>query len=127
MSICSVKFSPDGKTLASACKHRHRCGDVLVLTVLIIQLASDKLIKLWSPFTGQIIRTLEGHTEGLNDVAWSSDSAFLASASDDKTVRIWNVDTVSTRYVLGLQKAKRDWSRESCRKSCATIQTTSSA
>jgi len=58
-------------------------------------LAADKLVKIWSTFTGQIIKTFEGHTEGLSDVAWARDSTYLASASDDKTIRIWNVDSVS--------------------------------
>lgn len=56
--------------------------------------AADKLVKVWSVLTGMIIRTFEGHDEGLNDVAWSGDSVFVASASDDKTIRIWNVDAV---------------------------------
>ena len=51
-------------------------------------------MKIWSPYTGQLIRNLNGHTLGISDVAWSSDSAFLASASDDTTIRIWDVDTV---------------------------------
>lgn len=38
------------------------------------------------------MRTLQGHREGLSDIAWSSDSTFLASASDDATIRIWDVD-----------------------------------
>lgn len=56
--------------------------------------ANDKVVKIWSPFTGELIRNLSGHTKGLSDIAWSSDSANLASASDDHTVRIWEVDTV---------------------------------
>ena len=56
--------------------------------------ANDKMVKIWSPFTGELIRNLNGHTKGLSDIAWSSDSANLASASDDHTVRIWEVDTV---------------------------------
>lgn len=40
------------------------------------------------------MRELKGHTEGISDVAWASDSIYVASASDDTTVRIWNVDTV---------------------------------
>ena len=52
--------------------------------------AADKLIKLWDADTGDIIRTLEGHTEGISDVAWSANGDFLASASDDKTVKVWD-------------------------------------
>ena len=56
--------------------------------------AADNAVKIWSPFTGQLIRNLNGHTKGLSDVAWSSDSVYLASASDDTTIRIWDVDSV---------------------------------
>ena len=51
-------------------------------------------MKVWSPHTGQLVRNLTGHSKGLSDIAWSSDSVFLASASDDTTIRIWTVDTV---------------------------------
>ena len=44
--------------------------------------------------TGELIRNLNGHTKGLSDISWSSDSVYLASASDDHTVRIWDVDSV---------------------------------
>jgi WD40 repeat protein len=35
--------------------------------------------------------TLEGHTDEVNSVAFSSDGLLIVSGSDDKTVRIWNV------------------------------------
>ena len=59
-----------------------------------LPIANDKVVKIWSPFTGELIRNLNGHTKGLSDIAWSSDSVNLASASDDHTIRIWEVDTV---------------------------------
>ena len=34
---------------------------------------------------------LEGHSESVSSVAYSPDGAFLASGSDDKTIRIWNI------------------------------------
>lgn len=52
------------------------------------------MIKIWNPNTGELVRNLSGHTQGLSDAAWSSDSVYLASASDDTTIRIWDVDTV---------------------------------
>lgn len=38
------------------------------------------------------LRSLEGHVGGLSDVAWSADSRFLATASDDKTIKLWNAE-----------------------------------
>ena len=34
---------------------------------------------------------LKGHEQGISDVVWSGDSRYLASASDDKSVKIWDV------------------------------------
>ena len=122
--VVSVKFSPDGKLLASA--------------------SADKTIKLWDPETGELIQTLHGHkqvhcgfwrslvcmcflvkgcqgqlqswahlltpscrlscrssqsactdikTQGISDVCWDSRSKYLCSASDDRTLKLWEAAT----------------------------------
>ncbi|KAG2055093.1 WD40 repeat-like protein [Suillus hirtellus] len=40
-----------------------------------------------------IVKTFEGHSERINCVDISMDNALLASGSEDKTTRIWNLET----------------------------------
>ena len=51
--VYSVVFSPDGRTIASG-------GDW------------DGTIRLWAVTTGSEIRTLEGHTAGVNSVSFKA-------------------------------------------------------
>src|SRR6266480_6903838 len=50
------------------------------------------------------LQTLEGHSRLVSSVAFSHDSARLASASADETVKIWNASSGECLQTLGISK-----------------------
>ena len=58
----------------------------------IISGSKDNTIKLWNLVTGQLKRTLIGHTGVVNYLSVTTDGKYIVSA-DSKNVRIWNLLT----------------------------------
>lgn len=54
------------------------------------------------PAAGATVTVLEGHTYPVLGMAWSPDGTRLASASEDRTVRVWDSAAGKTASVLGL-------------------------
>ncbi|MEA5564519.1 serine/threonine-protein kinase [Anabaena sp. UHCC 0399] len=59
----------------------------------ILASVAGRVIHLFSSTTGELLRTLIGHSHLVNSVAISSDGQFLASGSRDKTIKLWDVTT----------------------------------
>lgn len=73
----SAAFSPDGRILA--------------ITSGFSSVEDE--IRLWDIARGRLLGTCIGHKQGVFSLAFSPDGRTLASASDDSTVKLWNVAT----------------------------------
>jgi len=69
--VNQVKFSPDGRLIASA--------------------SFDKTIKLWDAQSGKYLSSLRGHVGAVYQCCWSGDSRMLLSASKDSTAKVWDI------------------------------------
>ena len=50
---------------------------------------------MWDMENYGLLKTLDGHTDYVNDIELSSDGKLLASASSDRSIRIWNIEDSS--------------------------------
>jgi len=94
-AISSVSFAPNLSNKSSA---------------LLCSASADGTAKIWSlsqehmglgcrvsgsksVFTLPVTANFSGHSRGINDVAWSRNATYIATASDDKSARLWDVET----------------------------------
>jgi WD40 repeat protein/beta-lactamase regulating signal transducer with metallopeptidase domain len=82
--LCSVAYSPDGKTIAVGDGAQNTAGNVI----------------LWDVATRKVKATLEGHELAVHTVVFSPDGTLIASGSADGTIRVWDTATGSERYAL---------------------------
>lgn len=71
-TISQIKYSPNGKLIASA--------------------GWDKKIKIWHSESGDLINTIEGHKAGVNTLAFTPDGQVLISADEDKNIKLWKLN-----------------------------------
>ncbi|HWN96234.1 MAG TPA: hypothetical protein VNT99_14455, partial [Methylomirabilota bacterium] len=73
--ITALAFSPDGQTLITGAGF------------------SETAIKVWDVRTRRLLGSLEGHQSWVGCLKFLPDGKTLASASSDRTIRLWNFET----------------------------------
>jgi WD40 repeat protein len=118
--VNAVRFSPDGKRLATGGGEPTRGGEIKIWQVADGKLmqsftnvhsdavfsldfsadgkylasgAADKFVKVLDLATGKVVKTFEGHTHHVLGVSWKRDGRTLASAGADNVIKVWDFVT----------------------------------
>lgn len=117
--VCCVRFSRDGRYVATGCNRHAQIYDVetgLEVARLVDQSvpqdgsdlyirsvcfspdgyqlatgAEDRVIRLWDIRERTVLHRFTGHEQDIYSLDYSPDGRFIASGSGDRTVRLWDI------------------------------------
>ncbi|KXJ97538.1 WD40-repeat-containing domain protein [Microdochium bolleyi] len=128
--VCCVRFSHDGKFIATGCNRSAQIydvntgeklcvlqdenadvsGDLYIRSVCfspdgkyLATGAEDKLIRVWDIQSRTIRNTFAGHEQDIYSLDFARDGRTIASGSGDRTVRLWDIETGSAMLTLSIE------------------------
>ena len=129
--VCCVRFSADGKYVATGCNRSAQIfdsrdgkkvcellddsvvdkdGDLYIRSVcfspdgkLLATGAEDRRIRVWDIENRKIKCSFDGHEQDIYSLDFSRNGRLIASGSGDKTVRLWDIETRAQIMVLSIE------------------------
>lgn len=128
--VCCVRFSHDGKYVATGCNRSAQIFDVVTgQKVCVLQDesvdnigdlyirsvcfspdgrylatgAEDKLIRVWDIASRVIRNTFSGHEQDIYSLDFARDGRTIASGSGDRTVRLWDIEAGQNILTLSIE------------------------
>ncbi len=128
--VCCVRFSHDGKYVATGCNRSAQIfdvvtgqklftlqdesvdavGDLYIRSVCfspdgryLATGAEDKLIRVWDIASRTIRNTFAGHEQDIYSLDFARDGRTIASGSGDRTVRLWDIEAGQNILILSIE------------------------
>ncbi|KAI1378267.1 WD40-repeat-containing domain protein [Hypoxylon crocopeplum] len=128
--VCCVRFSHDGKYVATGCNRSAQIydvatgekvcvlqdenvdisGDLYIRSVCfspdgkyLATGAEDKLIRVWDIANRTIRNTFAGHEQDIYSLDFARDGRTIASGSGDRTVRLWDIEQGTNMLTLSIE------------------------
>lgn len=87
----AADFSPDNKLLLTGGRDKTTLGEFLQNIFGNSEYNKGVSMRLWDVQTGRLLQTFSKHSNDVNDVSFSSDGKWIASASSDRTIELWKL------------------------------------
>jgi WD40 repeat protein len=87
--VQAIAVSPDAKWLATGGRDKSLLGELAQNIFGPSRSNPGVSMRLWDLESGELVQTFTGHADDVNDLAFSPDGQWIASASSDGTIGIW--------------------------------------
>ena len=67
--------------------------------------STDKTVNIYNSHTGKHLHSFLGHGSKVNSVCWTSSKEKCASGSDDKQIKVWDIEKASNVFSVSCQKS----------------------